>query len=155
MSNDDIGHWTCSFQFNPDDFFGFIYRIINTETKIEYLGRKQFRKLARKKIKGRKNRKHVHSESNWKAYTGSSTHLNADIEKYGKDSFTFVIESLHTSKGSLYYAEVEIHVKENVLREMMPDGVTKKYLNKQISGVKFIPPVETLLESTHKKSKVL
>ncbi|MBT8449854.1 MAG: hypothetical protein KJO69_09200 [Gammaproteobacteria bacterium] len=150
----DTGHWQCGFDFEPEDWFGFIYRIINVETGQHYLGKKQLRKLTRKKVAGRKNRKHVYSESTWRKYTGSSTHLNADIEKYGKDKFIFIIESLHKTKGSLYYAEVEIHVKENVLRETMECG-TKKYYNRQISSVKFIPPEETLEESQHKNGSTI
>jgi hypothetical protein len=140
---DDIGHWECNFKFNPDDWFGFIYRVIEIDTGREYIGKKQFTKLKRKIVKGRKNRKHVRSSSNWKTYTSSSTHLNESIEQKGKQNYKFIIESLHKTKGSLHYAEVVAHVYEDVLRQTLPDGVTKKYYNKNVSGIKFIPPNES------------
>ena len=107
--------------------------------------------MRRIKITGRKNRKIKKFESDWKIYTGSSKCLNLDIEIYGKENFEFIIESLHMTKASLSYAEVEKQVKENVLREKMEDG-TNKYYNKQISAVKYIPPDETIEES---KMKIL
>ena len=141
----DTGHWKFDKDFDPDEWFGFIYRIVDLTTGREYIGKKQFHSYTRKVIKGRKNRKKVTKESNWKEYTGSSTELNEQIELKGKESFDFFIESLHKTKGSLYYAEVEKHIKENVLRERMENG-ERKYYNKQTGSVKFLPPLPTLEE---------
>lgn len=126
----------------PDDiepYFGFIYRITNRVNGMQYIGKKQFWSLTRVAVKGRKNKKHVKKESDWQKYTGSSVRLNADIDKYGMDNFTFEILSLHRSKGSLHYAEVETQVKMDVLRSRFPDG-SRMYYNGNISAVKFIPP---------------
>ena len=133
------GHWIYPTDIDVDEWFGFIYRIINLETKQEYIGKKQLWSVTRKKVKGRKNRKIVHKESKWREYSGSSVRLNADIDKFGIDRFVLVIESLHKTKGSLYYAEVEKQVMEDVMRKRMPDGVPKFY-NGNIASVKFIPP---------------
>jgi hypothetical protein len=149
----NIGHWEFSKEFDPSDFFGFIYRITELNTGREYIGKKQFTKMQRKVVKGRKNRKIVHSESNWKTYTGSSVELNAQIILNGIDNYKFEIMSLHKSKGSLYYAEVEAHVFENVLRAKLPNG-DRKYFNKQIAAVKFLPPDELLIESEMKNTKI-
>jgi len=138
----DIGHWECTFTFNPDEWFGFVYRVIELDTGREYIGKKQFTKVKRKVIKGRQNRKHIKSESNWKTYTSSSTHLNEVITQKGKDNYRFQIQSLHKTKGSLHYAEIVAHVTEDVLRAYLADGVTRKYFNRNINGVKFIPPDE-------------
>jgi len=135
-----FGHWIFPIEFDHTEWFGFIYRITELSTGREYLGKKQFGKLQRKVIKGRKNRKHIHSESNWKEYTGSSIHLNEQIELNTKDNYKFEIVSLHKSKGSLHYAEVKIQIEEDVLRAYLPDGVTRKYYNKIINSVKYIPP---------------
>jgi hypothetical protein len=136
------GHWQFHKEFNPDDWFGFIYRITEKSTGMEYIGKKQFHSYTRKVVKDRKNRKLVKKESQWKTYTGSCERLNCQIELNGMDNYTFVIESLHKSKGSLSYAEVERQIKENVLKEKLPDGSSKFY-NKQIAAVKFVPPEET------------
>jgi len=146
----DNGHWQCKFEFNPDDWFGFIYRITELDTGREYIGKKQFTKLKRKKVKGRKNRKHIRSTSDWQVYTGSSNELNDSILKNGIDRYQFEIISLHKTKGSLAYAEVRRQIIENVLCQRMSDGVTRKYFNKYINAVKFIPPVDTPDELTHR-----
>jgi len=145
----DIGHWTYPNEFDHDEWFGFIYRIKHIPTGKHYIGKKQFHSYTRKKIKGRKNRKKIVKESNWKAYTGSSKQLNNDIEEFGKDQFEFTIESLHETRGSLFYAEVEKQVGENVLRETLDNG-DRKYYNGHIGSTKFLPPMETIKESQHK-----
>jgi hypothetical protein len=145
----DKGHWNYPGNFDINEWFGFIYRIINNKTNQEYIGKKQFFTITRKKVKGRKNRKIVKKESNWKIYTGSSAYLNDDISKYGKDNFTFLIESLHTTKASLYYAEIESQINEDVLRSCLPSG-DKKFYNKAIGNIKFIPPDEDPNETRHK-----
>lgn len=148
----DLGHWHFPIDFNPDDWFGFIYKITELDTGREYIGKKQFTKLRRKTVAGRKNKKHVHSPSDWKSYTGSSNELNEQIALKGKDNYHFEIQSLHKTKGSLHYAEVKAHIEEDVLRERMEDG-TRKYFNKVVNGVKFIPPVEHPDENKMKRSK--
>lgn len=148
-NNNDIGHWECNFQFNPDEWFGFIYRIIEISTGREYIGKKQFTKTKRKKIKGRKNRKHIKSSSNWKEYTSSSDHINEAILKNNKSNYRFIIESLHKTKGSLHYAEVRSQILEDVLRTRLADG-TRKYFNKQVNAVRYLPPDDNIAEIIHR-----
>jgi hypothetical protein len=149
------GHWVFNVEFDPQDWVGFIYKITELDTGREYIGKKQFFNTNRKIVKDRKNRKTVITESNWKIYTGSSIHLNLQITEKGKDNYKFEILSLHNSKGSLHYAEVEYQITHNVLREVLDDGVTKKYFNKAVSGVKFIPPLATADETRIVISKIL
>jgi hypothetical protein len=150
----DLGHWEFPCEFETTDWFGFIYRIIEIPTGREYVGKKQFFSNRTKAVKGRKNRKHFKKDSDWKKYTGSSVELNKSIESLGKDSYRFLIESLHKTKGSLHYREVEVQITENVMRERMPDG-TRKYYNGHIAAVKFIPPAEHPDESRMKRSVLL
>lgn len=145
----DTGHWEFPHEFDPSEWFGFIYRITEKHSGRQYIGKKQFQSTRRVKLKSRKNRKVVRKESDWKTYTGSSTHLNAAIEQNGKDNYEFHIESLHETKGSMYYREVEMQIKENVLLEKLDSG-EPKYYNRQIGSVKFIPP-----EPTDKEKKFL
>ena len=148
----ELGHWEYDKEFNYEEWFGFIYRIVDLSTSQHYIGKKQFQSTRRKIVKDRKNRKKVVKESDWKTYTSSSNHINQAIEDKGKDNFRFIIESLHKTKGSLTYAEVKKQVFEDVLRAKLKDGVTPKYYNKQISAVKFIPP-EDLLEEIQMQTK--
>lgn len=149
----NFGHWSFPLEFDTANWFGFIYRITELSTGRQYIGKKQFEKLSRKIVKGRKNRKHVKSQSNWKIYTGSCKALNEAIEINGLDGYKFEIESLHKTKGSLHYAEVCLQIEEDVLRATMKDGVTKKYYNRNIAGVKFIPPFESVDEFKMKSKR--
>ncbi len=134
------GHWQYPVDIDINIWFGFIYRIVEINTGREYIGKKQFWSHTNKKIKDRKNRKKITKESDWKTYTSSSKHLNLAIKENGIENYSFFIESLHKTRGSLFYAEVEKQIKENVLREKLHDNKTPKYYNKQIAGVRFIPP---------------
>ena len=144
------GHWEFPHDFIIDEWFGFIYRITEIATGKEYIGKKQFHSYCRKAVKGKKRKKMVITENDWKTYTSSSTHINEALAKLGKAAFKFEIESLHATRGSLVYAEVRYQVTEDVLRARLPDG-TRKYFNGMISGVKYLPAVETLEEAKMKK----
>jgi len=144
----DLGHWEFPHEFNIEEWFGFIYRIVEINTGREYIGKKQFYSNLTKAVKGRKNRKHYKKESNWRTYTSSSTELNKSIELYGKDNYKFLIVSLHKTKGSLHYREVEIQIMEDVLRTRLPSGI-RKYYNGNISAVKFYPPIPLAEELAH------
>jgi hypothetical protein len=154
---EDYGHWIYIGKFNSDDWFGFIYRIIDLDNGREYIGKKQFHRHITKKVKtksgGQKNKRLVKG-SDWKFYTSSSTHVNGAISAKGKENFCFLIESLHETKASLHYAEIEAQVDEDVLRTRFEDG-TRKYYNGMIGHVKFIPPAETSDETKHKIRQTL
>ena len=137
----DYGHWQFPHEFNTNDWFGFIYRITELDTGKEYIGKKQFSTYKRKTVKNRKNKKKVISDSKWRSYTGSSKELNEQISKKGIENYKFEIQSLHKTRGSLFYAEVKYQITEDVLRTKLPNG-DKKYYNKMVSGVKFIPPAD-------------
>lgn len=144
------GHWQFPFEFDPDDWYGFVYRVVDKDTGKHYIGKKQFKSRLRKKIKGRKNRKVVFKESGWEKYTGSSKALNEAIEQRGMDRFSFYIESLHETKASLYYAEILMQINEDVLRAKLPNG-EYKYYNGLIGAVKFRPPEPTEKELKFKR----
>ncbi len=143
------GHWEYPKEIDVDDWFGFTYRITATLTGRMYIGKKQFHSISRVKVKNRKNRKKKIKESKWKSYTGSSTSLNEDIERDGIENYTFKIESLHKTRGSLYYEEVRKQITENVLLTKLANGDYKFY-NKHIGAIKFRPPQELTEEISAK-----
>lgn len=111
----DYGHWKGK-RFNPDDYLGFVYEITNTTNGKKYIGQKQLHfKVKKPPLKGRKNKRHSTKESDWRTYTGSSKSLNADIEKLGKDKFTFKIIALCGSKWELSYVEYSRIIKEDAI----------------------------------------
>ena len=118
FTSDDIG-----------DYYGFVYRIINTINKKEYIGRKYF--VQKRKPKGGKRK--VTSESDWKRYYGSSDELKQDIKDLGRDIFRREIISLHTTLGKVNYEETKQLFINNVLTEALDDG-RPKYYNSNILG---------------------
>jgi len=105
-------HWE-GLEPNPDCFFGFIYLIENTVNGRMYVGKKQywaatgnFRNRS-SHISTDKWRPEQWKPSDWNYYTGSSRELNADIKKFGKDKFRFIILSQHSTKGDLHYEEIK------------------------------------------------
>ena len=113
FTSDDIG-----------DFFGFVYRITNTENGRQYIGRKYFYQF--RKYRGKSRR--VKSESDWKKYYGSSDELNEERNsRIGNDVFRREIISLHTSKGRVNYEETRQLFINNVLTEAFDTGDPKFY----------------------------
>lgn len=142
MEKIDIGHWEFPFNFDPTEWIGFVYKITCIDTNRKYIGKKFFFMTTRKKIKNRTNRKKVINESNWKKYTGSCKTLNEEITLRGKDKFRFEILSLHESRSSLAWREVELIVTNDALRKKMPDG-TSEFWNGLCPPIKFIVKKET------------
>ena len=126
------GHWNnLPDDFDPDEWFGFVYMITHKETDRKYIGKKQIHSYRRKKVKGRKNRKRVVSESKWREYTGSCDELNEEIEIQGKEKFTFEVLKLCKTKGELTFSEVEYQIKNDVLTALLENG-NRAYYNSNI-----------------------
>lgn len=136
----NLGHWNSSLKDIPEVFFGFVYLITNKKTGQYYVGKKQCsKKIKKKPLKGKVNKRISITESDWKSYTGSSNSLNNDILKYGKESFEFEIIKICNSKWELGYEEI----KEQIKREVLLD---KKSYNGIINVRIGRPPLSLLLE---------
>lgn len=132
MSKMDLGHWTYEGpDFNPDDYFGFIYMITcnHPEEPKRYIGRKQFHMYRKGKER---------TVSNWKTYSSSSSHINKLISDLGNEYFTYDILQLFKTKGGLSAGEVKVQWSLDVLTEKYADG-SPVFLNRQIGAIKFIP----------------
>jgi len=149
----ETGHWEYPKEFEPMEWVGFVYRIIDNTNGMQYIGKKMLISNRRVIVKGRKNRKRVQKESDWKKYTGSSNWLNAEIEAKGKDQFTFLIESLHETKASLHYREVQMQMVEDVLRATLPNGDPAFY-NGMVGNMRFKLKDETANELSHSISRI-
>ena len=114
---------------NINDNFGFVYLITNLTNGRKYIGRKYFWSFRKPPGKKRK----VKQESDWKRYYGSCPELKEDIKKYGKETFSRVILSLHTTKGLCNYEETKQLFLNNVLSESLDNGVPA-YYNSNILG---------------------
>ena len=111
------------------DFFGYVYCITNKQSGRKYIGRKYFQQHR----KHRGSRRKRTSESNWKAYYGSSPELQADVQCFGKAIFRREIISLHKTKGKVNYEETRQLFLNNVLTESLDDG-TPAYYNSNVLG---------------------
>ena len=118
FTSDDIG-----------DYYGFVYRITNTNNRKSYIGRKYF--VQKRKPTGGKRK--VTSESDWKRYYGSFDELKRDIKTLGRDSFKREILSLHTTLGKVNYEETIPLILHNVLMESLDNG-EPAYYNSNILG---------------------
>jgi hypothetical protein len=122
----DLGHWQLNDGIElSESTFGFIYEITNTVTNKKYIGKKQCKsRIKRRPLKGKKNRRIDHVESDWREYTSSSNELNDDIAKLGKDKFTFKIIKTCCSKSELMYFETKTQFDRDVLlREDYYNGI--------------------------------
>ena len=111
------------------DFFGYVYCITNLKSGRKYIGRKYFQQHR----KSRGSRRKRTSESNWKAYYGSSKELAEDRKLLGNSTFRREIISLHTTGGKVNYEETRQLFLNNVLTESLDDG-SPAYYNSNVLG---------------------
>ena len=116
------------------DHYGFVYKITCSTTNRAYIGRKYFwQKRKPRSNAGTTRRRRVTSESNWQNYYGSSDELKADVKKYGRESFTREILSLHGTPGRVNYEETRQLFLHDVLTKALDNG-TPAYYNSNILG---------------------
>jgi len=122
-------HWVG--EVDPDTYYGFVYLITNTVSGRKYIGRKFYHTYRKKKrVK----------ESNWREYAGSCKPLKEDMQRMGKDKFTFEIICNYKTRGGVVSGEVHFQTDNDVLSpELLPCG-ERLYYNGQIGSVKFITP---------------
>ena len=122
---------------------GFVYEVEEVDTGMKYIGKKQIvKKTKRPPLKGKKRKRIIVGESDWKTYTGSSDRLNKDIEVLGKDKFKFNIIRSCGNKSELAYMETFYQFQaEALIREDYYNGI----LNVRIGKVKFTQSPPKLL----------
>ena len=98
-----------------EGYVAFVYIITNLVDNKRYIGKKIFKSIQRKKVKGKTRRKKVEKESNWKKYYGSNLELLADVEKYGADKFEREIVKLCKTRGTANYFEAKLQMQHEVL----------------------------------------
>ena len=121
-----MNKWQYGEEYNPEDYFGFVYKITNLTNGKFYIGKKFFwynkkKKLTKKQLAeqtgpGRKSTTEiVKVESDWKTYWGSSKELLADIKSLGEDNFECQILKLCKNKKQLTYFEMHYQCKHDCL----------------------------------------
>ena len=143
------GHWDISLvgEFDPQEFWGFVYEIVHKSTGKSYIGRKQF-KFKRQKTKSDKSRT---KDSDWRDYNSSSELVQSLIEEMGSEDFEFRILKLCSGKCELNYEEESVQREKDVLRARLPNGELRFY-NRTI-GYKNFGGLEKQTEETKVKMR--
>lgn len=98
------------------DYVGFVYIIENNSNNKKYVGKKLFKSTRKAPpLKGKKRKRTIVKESDWKSYSGSNEELNALIESSGQENFTYQILHLCSTKGELSYMELYEQVMRHAL----------------------------------------
>lgn len=119
----------------PENCVGIIYKITNTTNGKFYIGRKILKnKKTLPPLKGKKRKRRLIVESNWKSYTGSCIDLNIDIEK----GHTIVKEIIHLcfTKKQMSYYELKFQIVENVLErdDCYNSNIMGKFFRRDITS---------------------
>ena len=109
------------------DYFGFCYILIDLENGMNYIGRKYFYSIRKKKG----IRKKVRSESDWKTYYSSSKKIQQMVLESGPNRFKREILSLYKKKGQVNYNETKLLFQHNVLEAANENG-ERLYYNDNI-----------------------
>ncbi len=120
-----------------NDYFGFCYILTDLENDKQYIGRKYFYSVRKKKG----IRKRVRSESDWKSYYSSSKKIQLLVQESGPNRFKREILSLYKKKGQVNYNETKLLFQHNVLEAKDENG-EKLYYNDNIMNRYF----STLME---------
>jgi hypothetical protein len=138
--------WLYSEEFDPQDYFGFVYKITNLTNSKFYIGKKYFYhtsnvKLGKKELaalpvtRGRKSTtKQVIKESDWRSYWGSSKELQQDVKELGAEMFECVILKLCRDKKELTYYELHYQCTNECLLSYNSynDNILGKFFRKDL-----------------------
>ena len=118
---------------------GFVYLITEIDSEKKYVGKKLFwskRKLP--PLKGKKRRRTVIKESDWRDYFGSSEELKQLVESTGADKYHREILHLCYSKGAMSYLELKEQIDREVLfrDDYFNEFVGAKIHSKHVSELK-------------------
>lgn len=99
-----------------EDYYGFVYVIIEKSTNKKYIGKKFFWSSKILPVtKTRKRRKKTLVESDWMQYYGSSKEVQSLVEQNGIDNYKRIIIKLCKSKGECSYYEAKYQFDNDVL----------------------------------------
>lgn len=103
-------------KYNPEDYYGFVYVIIEKSTGKKYIGKKFFWSSKILPVtKTRKRRKKTLVESDWMSYYGSSNEVKSLVEQNGTDNYKRIIIRLCKTKGECSYYEAKYQFQFDVL----------------------------------------
>jgi|TARA_Y100000389_G_scaffold202467_1_gene247846 hypothetical protein len=133
-----IHNWNYPEGFNIEDYYGFVYKITNTENNKFYIGKKIFKNTRKiPPLKGYKRKRTVIKESNWKTYWGSSKPLLEDVKSIGEGKFDKTILRLCETKKQATYWEMHYQIIYEVLNKpetTYNDNILGKFFPKDLEN---------------------
>lgn len=135
-----MSHWTYkNKKFNPTEeelkefgYYGFVYNITLPNSQM-YIGRKYFWSLRTlKPLKGKKRKRRIKKESNWRIYKSSSNDVIEMIQEYNDSDIKYEILSFHPNKAETNYSEIKAQFMFGVL-ELRDENDQYIYLNRNIN----------------------
>ena len=116
----------------PEEYEGFVYLITNITNNKKYIGKKLAKfKTTKPPLKGKKNKRRGHKESDWKEYWGSSDKLQSDVENLGPQNFTREILYFCTNRAEMSYIEAREQFDRRVLES---DDYYNGIINVRVGG---------------------
>lgn len=113
------GNWLYKEHIDINEYFGFVYKITNVITGHFYIGKKQFFKERKVKLKDSKRKIKQLAESDWKKYWGSSKEFINHKKKYKEENFKKEILFVCKNKTELtYYENFYIYNNHNMLNPL-------------------------------------
>jgi len=99
-----------------EEYYGFVYVIIEKSTGKKYIGKKFiWNQKILPQTKTRKRRQRTLVESDWRSYFGSSKEVQSLVEQNGENNYTRIILKLCKSKGECSYYEAKYQFEYDVL----------------------------------------
>jgi len=120
----------------PNDlssYYGFVYKITIKTNNKKYIGRCNFWKIVKRPpLKGKKNRRYIKKETDWRNYYGSGgKEWQKIIKQVGKDNIKREILILCKTPWEVKYKEAELQFREKVLlKEEYYNGIIQLKLPK-------------------------
>jgi hypothetical protein len=109
---EDWGHWKTNLTEISETAIGFVYKITDKSNNKFYIGCKQLYSIqTRPPLKGKKRKRKVKKDSDWRTYCSSSGVIQESIQD-NEAGYDFEILSVHDSKSSLKIEEARLIIND-------------------------------------------
>jgi hypothetical protein len=89
--------WVNAPEETPEEKIGFVYAVTRLSDNMTYYGIKKYWKTVKyPPLKGRKNKRHIKRETDWRTYKTSNTMLQEELEKNPKEYRCEIIKDCDT-----------------------------------------------------------
>ena len=119
----------------PESAVGFIYMIEHIPTGKYYIGKKNLKaKRTLPPLKGKKRKRKVIKESDWRKYMSSNQWIKEEVSNGGEENFKKKILQFCYSAKALTYYELYWQFKYNVLADenSLNDNLLGKFFRKDL-----------------------